>query len=690
MNQGNFSLLKVDYSLFLFHNTFYPDHQLWRLSEKGVQMKFKKWLAFALCALLGAGCTSSQPSSSLSSIPSKSQEESTTQKTPTTDAEFSAFLDRFVLEQCQSDYTTCHSYFENPQAYGIDPSKCDVTLGTFFTDPEEVKELQSWLDELLAMDDSDLSKINRQIRQAFIREFELSLELCDEKYEYLGNIWSSDDGIPSLLVTYFSEYRLYSADDVSYLVELLKDVPRFVEEGLEFTQKQIEAKTFSIDMDEALETCQSVLKNQSDSAVTNELFAEVDGLVLSEEETKKAKEAIEEALNQSFFPAYETMISGLQAVKKQNKALVGLGSFENGKAYYELLLKSQVGTDETIEELREEIKRAMNDTTDAYRRLLRNNEEAILEAEDPQTSFTTIEEIMPFLEERYPAKFPVVEAMNYEIKPLSNEQSTDGIVAYFVRPCVDSTRPYEIRYNVRDYGDDPASLMMYDTFAHEGIPGHMYQAQYNKEHYVHIAQYFLDNLSFTEGYATYAANSALDWVHLDKDVLEAYRLMEFYPQYNVLLMDLQINYDGYSKRQFRDVWGEGYEAIYDQLAQNPGVFFSYYYGSLKIMELQAIAQEALGNDYDDVAFNNALLQAGDVDFSIIEENIQDYIDSIRTGKYTDEKISSRSSKPSTSKSNKKVVSSEDKASEKSESTTEDDILNVEDLDSLDMEAMNEE
>ena len=657
-------------------------------------MHSKKWLALALCALLGVGCTSSTPVTSSSSSNSRiqsSQEETPKEKTPITNAEFSAFLDRFVLEQCQDDYTTCHSYFENPQAYGIDPAKCDITLGTFFTTQEDVDELQDWLNELLAMDDSDLSKINRQIRQAFIREFELSLELCNEKYEYLGNIWSSDDGIPSLLVTYFSEYRLYSVDDVPYLVKLLEDVPRFVEEGLEFTQKQIEAKTFSIDMDEALDTCESVLKNQKDSAVTSELFAEVDGLYLSESDSKKAKEAIEKALNESFFPAFETMVSGLKAVEKQNKALAGLGSFENGKSYYELLLKSQVGTDETIEELREEIKRAMNDTTDAYRRLLRNNEEAILEAEDPQTSFTSIEEIMPFLEERYPAKFPVVDTMDYEIKPLSDEQSTPGIVAYFVRPCVDSTRPYEIRYNVRDYGNDPASLEMFDTFAHEGIPGHMYQAQYNKEHYVHIAQYFLDNLSFTEGYATYAANCALEWVNLDKDVLEAYRLMEFYPQYNVLLMDLQINYDGYSKRQFRDVWGEGYEDIYDQLAQNPGVFFSYYYGSLKIMELQAIAEEALSNDYDDVAFNNALLQAGDVDFSIIEENIQDYIDSVRTGKYSDEPVSSRSSsKSSSSKSNKKVASSEaDHVSEASNSQSNSEDI-VEDLDALEMEEMNEE
>ncbi len=644
----------------------------------------KKWLALALCALLGVGCTSTAPTSSLSSTEQSSQQEQ--EATPTTNAEFSAFLDRFVLEQCQSDYTICHSYFENPQAYGIDPAKCKVTLGSFFTDQEEVKELQGWLDELLAMDDSDLTKINRQIRQAFIREFQLSLDFSDEKYEYLGNIWSSDDGIPSLLVTYFSEYRLYSAQDVPYLVQLLEDVPRFVEEGLAFTQKQIEAKTFSIDMDSTLETCESVLKNQKDSAVTKELLAEVDALGLSDNEANQAKEAIEKALNQSFFPAYETMITGLKEVKGQNKALAGLATFPNGKECYELLLKSQVGTDETIEELREEINRAMNDTTDAYRRLLRNNEEAILEAEDPQTKFTSIAEIMPFLEERYPALFPVVNTMDYEIEPLSNEQSQESIMAYFLRPCVDSTRPYEIRYNVRDYGDDPQSVMLFDTFAHEGIPGHMYQAQYNKEHYVHIAQYFLDNLSFTEGYATYAANCALEWINLDKDVLEAYRLMTFYPQYNVLLMDLQINYDGYSKRQFRDVWGEGYEAIYDQLAQNPGVFFSYYYGSLKIMELQAIAQEALGNDYDDVAFNNALLQAGDVDFSIIEENIQDYIDSVRTGKYTEESVSPRSSVKSNSSKSSSQSSTSSVASSTSNSS-EDDL--VEDIDALEMEEMEE-
>lgn len=632
----------------------------------------KKWLTLALCLFLAAGCAGQiEEESSQSEGSSLVSSQVSSSSTTTTNEEFSAFLDRFVIEQCESDYTTCHSYFERPREYGIDPSKCDVTLGSFVTDQSDIDETKALLEELREMDDTNLSKINRQIRQALMRNFELGLEMADEKYTYLGNVWSSNNGVPSILTTYFSEYQLFLPEDIPYLIQLIQDVPRFVQEGLEFSQKQAENKTFSIDMDEALKSCETVLKNKKDSAITKELFLEVDGLDMEESEKQKAKDEIEQALNEYFFPAFETIQTGLKALEDQNRPLVGLASLKNGKEYFSLLLKSQSGTEEDIEDLRDEIRTAMDSTTDAYRRLLRKNEEAIIESLDPQTKFENVQELIPFLEERYPAKFPVVDAMNYEIQPLSAEQSQDGVMAYFVRPCVDSTRPYEIRYNVRDYGDDPSSLLLFSTFAHEGVPGHMYQAQYNKEHFVHIAQYFIDNLSFTEGYATYAENEALDWTNIDQDVLEGYRLTNFYPQYTALLMDLQINYDGYSKREFFDVWGEGYEAIYDQLAQNPGVFFSYYYGSLKIMELQTIAKEALGNDYDDVDFNNALLKAGNVEFSIIEENIQDYINSVRTGKYdAEEEPSIKRSSQKNEENSQSNQSSQESSEESKESSNQ--------------------
>lgn len=136
-----------------------------------------------------------------------------------------------------------------------------------------------------------------------------------------------------------------------------------------------------------------------------------------------------------------------------------------------------------------------------------------------------------------------------------------------------------------------------------------------------------------EGYATYAAYETLDWTGINENDLEVWKLTDQYSNYSVLLMDLQINYDGYSLSEFENVWGEGSEAVYNQLAENPGVFFGYYYGSLKIFQLQQIAKDALGSLYDPVEFNNALLQMGNVEFSIIEDNIQAYIDAKRNSSY---------------------------------------------------------
>lgn len=89
------------------------------------------------------------------------------------------------------------------------------------------------------------------------------------------------------------------------------------------------------------------------------------------------------------------------------------------------------------------------------------------------------------------------------------------------------------------------------------------------------------------------------------------------------------------------------------------------------MELQTIAKEALGNDYDDVDFNNALLKAGNVEFSIIEENIQDYINSVRTGKYdAEEEPSIKRSSQKNEENSQSNQSSQESSEESKESSNQ--------------------
>ena len=157
----------------------------------------------------------------------------------------------------------------------------------------------------------------------------------------------------------------------------------------------------------------------------------------------------------------------------------------------------------------------------------------------------------------------------------------------------------------------------------------MYQAQYNKQNFVYTIEYFLSNPGFSEGYATYVENQALKFLDLDPDLVDMYVYNDLMSNYYVLLMDIAVHYENMDLDTFKSEFdmfdAAALEDIYAQLADNPGVFMSYYYGFYKINQLRQDAKEQLKDRFDEVDFNNALLSAGSVNFDLIKQNIDQYI-----------------------------------------------------------------
>lgn len=571
-------------------------------------------------------------SSSLSKEPASSQEQvqEIQENVSREDASFTDYLDEYVVTMAESDYTTMHHFFEHPEKYGIDPKKVDVTLGTILPTQEDLDTEKELYDRLKTFDRAALSPLQQDIYDQLTYEFELSEQGNAEKFDYTGNVWSTMAGVQQTLVNFFSEYELREEADIEPLITLLNDVPHYTQLALDYSKKQAEAGTLMLDYDAVIESIQTVLDAKDNSAVTNELFIEVESLNLSQEKEEQYKKEIQEAMDQSFFPAYETMKSGLAELKEQIKEPAGLASIPNGKEYYELIVEEATGSQDSVETIRTNMEQEVNTIQNKLSVVLEENPNLLLQGMMLSTNFDSVESIMTFLQKNYTQTFPKLETMEYDLQALADDQSQEGIVAYFMQPAVDSTAKYQIRYNKRDYGDDPTSLSLYQTLAHEGIPGHMYQAQYNKEHFQYTIQYFLSNSGFSEGYATYVENQALKFLDLNKQALNMSSYNDLLTNYYVILMDIAINYDGIDLESFKlkfPLFNEaGLEAIYAQLADNPGVFLSYYYGYYLISELRTQAKNEMGDSFEDIEFNNALLQSGSVNFEIIEKNIQDYIE----------------------------------------------------------------
>lgn len=592
----------------------------------------RKFWILLLCGCLFAGCagqTQTPADTEPTTTTDTTDDAASTTDSGFNDEVFEEFLDQYVIDVCENDYTTAHHYFEDPSKYGIDVSKAKITLGTFIADDEEKEFTSSILSQLHSWDPSVLNKTNQEIFSQLEWMYSLEDESNAARFDYVTPIWSEMKGVQSNLTDFFSEYQLYTEDDIAPLIELINDVPRYVEDALDYSKEQAERGMLRLDLDTVKATCQSIIDSKDDSPITAELDDEVDALMLEDKTAEKYKEQIRSAMEKSFFPSYEKIITGLEALKDDIGDIQGMAAYDNGKDYYEILLKYYTGTNQGASEINTNIYKALNDASSEYRKIVKSNPDAADQADNPTTSFMSVTDIMSFLEENYSREFPVVSDMNYEVKALSDEQSKNGVVAYFVVPPIDSTRTYEIRYNARDYGDDASALSLYETLAHEGIPGHMYQTQYERDNFTSVAQFFISAFGMQEGYATYAAYQAEQWTDVNKDVLRVAQLSDLYLNYTVLIMDMQINYDGYSLEDFNEVWGDGMESLYYQLAENPGVFFGYYYGYYMIDQLYQKASDELGDKFDASKFNNALLEAGNVEFSIVEKNINSYIESAK-------------------------------------------------------------
>ena len=545
---------------------------------------------------------------------------------------FTKYTNQLVIEYAENDFTTMHQIFEHPENYGIHVNQVKVSLGQFNEDnSKEIKKDQKKLD---SFNRSTLDKTQQTIYDELQYENKLNLKAENNKYKYLTNCWSTMSGLHQNLVSTFSEYILRDEKDIKDLITLIQDVPRYTNDVLEYTKKQAEKGTLQFDYDSVIQDIEDTINQKDNSSITNALYDAIDSLQLDQTKADSYKQQVKDALDTYFFSSYQTMLDTLTSLQSQVQPLQGLSHYKNGKSYYKLLVQNSISSNDSISEIKKNTKAAINQAIQKYQSLYQKNPMISYELDSISTDFKDVNDILKSLQKNYIKDFPQVKTMNYDLKALPEDQSVNGVVAYFITPALDYTQNYQMRYNKKDYGDDPSSLTLYQTLAHEGIAGHMYQAQYNKEHLKYPIQFLYNNLGMSEGWATYVESMSLHYLDNNKDLLQAYNLNNILTNLYVILMDISIHYDGMSLSAFKNEYGdmfsaEGLESIYDQLSDNPTVFLSYYYGYLQIVDLKAKAKSKLKTKFKNKDFHNAILQYGEVNFNIVEQSVNEYINKNR-------------------------------------------------------------
>lgn len=558
------------------------------------------------------------------------------------DEKFDAFIDAQFAEEVQASYLSMHILFEHPENYGLDPSGAEVVFGETGEAEDEAYRngLRERKKQFEQFDRSLLTGDRQDTYDIYQYALKVELGLADEAFQYYGSAFETGSGIHSAIPMILTSFVVRSEEDAANLVKLVENTKPYMRSMLEYTKRQAEEGTLMVAIDEVGAYCRKIADSGMDSAVLKTMEDNIDALGLPAQTAEGYKEGLRKAFADSFLPAYRETADTLDALKDYPNNTLGLAALPEGKRYYEYLFRQATGFSCSIEETKKLLERSMDEALVDMGNAMEENPEAARAWLDGEagTGYTDFDSMVKDLEAFSTRNFPGIGAVDYEIRPAEEGVATDSVGAYYVIPAIDSTTPDMMRVNT-GRNDDMGSVELFTTVAHESFPGHMYQTNYARENMDSLYRKAGNSfLGYSEGYATYAEYAALDYLTgVDETVRRLQRDNSILVGGVIARTDIGIHYDGWTVGDMKRFWGESglvddddiISAQYAQIQENPAMFLPYYAGGAAFMELRKTAEEALGGDFDETAFHEALLKSGDAPFMVVERNVKDYIERAR-------------------------------------------------------------
>lgn len=541
-------------------------------------------------------------------------------------ADFDAFTNEIFASDVTENILNLHWSVAFPENYGIEDYK--VSFGSFTKEYEEEswKELEDTLEALKKFDYELLTEEQKLTYDILNTYAEDNLKAKDYRlyYDYM----SPTNGIQSYLPTLLAEYKFYKEQDVADYLDTLRLFPDYFADLMAFEQEQADAGFFMPDFeaDKVIDQCQQFMADPETHYLIDSFNLRLGEADFIKEDDKAAyREENERLIKDTVIPAYGYLVEELEKLKGSGVNDAGLYYFENGRDFYELLVRDSTGSDKSVEEIEEMILNKMQEDLASVWDMSLDDEafdamiECPVDLSDPY-------EVLNLLKEGIAEDFPVPDELPFEVNyvPASMEEYMNP--AYYILPPIDYLENNVIYINNAHSSDD---IEQFVTLAHEGFPGHLFQTTYFYGQHPSAIRKLFGFSGYAEGWGTYAEMYAYQLAGLDEGMIRLNELNKTYSLALYCLADIGINYEGWTFEDMQGFLGideETTREIYEILVEEPALYLAYYEGYLEFMELREKAEETLGDKFNLKDFHTFLLELGPAQFEIIEGRMEAWME----------------------------------------------------------------
>jgi len=456
----------------------------------------------------------------------------------------------------------------------------------------------------------------------------------------------------TILFTQF--HPLKTAEDVEHYLTRLSRIPEQLQQTISLLEHQlknsIKPPLFTI-----IKVKNMLQKLMPQPATDHVFYKNLAGHVekIDMHDKDKALTRTEAVLQNQIYPAYQSLLEFFTKLHDQTDTNHGVWALPAGDDYYAHMLKQHTTTDLSPDQIHElGLKEVEKIHTEMRAILAREgitdpNKTAIelfnSIANDPRFFYPETDEgrkqcladYYAILDrcrtELYPL-FDLKPKSSVKVSPVPKHEEEGAPGAYYFPPSMDGSRPGTFFANLRSMKETPKYGMETLTI-HEGEPGHHFQVALQQESDMHIMRKIPAHYTaYLEGWALYAEKLAYEQDFYSSSFAQIGHLQGELMRAARLVVDTGIHKKRWTREQAIDYMeaatGMDHGSVVTEIERYfvlPGQACAYKIGQLKILELRDRARKALGDKFDIRKFHNVVLGVGACPLTILEEVVDEYI-----------------------------------------------------------------